>query len=366
MYRYSIHTFILVLLSTDTACSTLTKETDNCENDDQCIEAFGAGVSCGISGFCEEPDQLIAADICTSTTVPLVTSSRFPVRIDTSVLTDRVRDLTSCTEFEALGNDAFFAVDMEAGQKWHFHANIVGEQSNPAVYVLRSCDTRTCQEGDAIDECNKGYDEHLSFAAPTTSRYFIGIDSRQSGGETYDVLALAPTCGDGLLEHSETCDDGNLVALDGCDERCRFELAPPSPTALTYELEPNDDFSSANLVLPGTPAATVKVSGRLGGRCDFDMYALEVPEGGSIRADMFKRQGVDCDATPVFDMTLMDSSGVRKIGEGTLKTENCPSLDDTDAASTGLSAGVYYVRVTTSSEVQAVDYELHLSVQPAP
>lgn len=349
------------------ACSTLTEEKDFCESDDQCVEAFGAGTTCELNGFCIKPDELLAADICSATNVPVVTSSSQPARIDTSVLTDRVRDLASCTEFEAKGNDGFFAVDMQLGQKWHFHASIVGEQANPAIYVLRSCDERTCQVGDAIDDCSDGSDEHLSFTAPATARYFIGIDSRESGGEVYDVLALAPVCGDGVLDHSETCDDGNVVPSDGCDELCRFELSPASPTMLTFELEPNDDFSSANLALPEAAGSQVKVAGRLGGRCDFDMYAVNVLEGGSISALLFENQGVACDVdTPTFSMQLLDSSGVRNIGDGTVKSGTCPSLDGTDSIATGLSAGIYFIRLTTDPSNPATDYELHLQANPAP
>ncbi len=366
MSRHPLRLLLLLLLGSSAACSTLTKDTDNCQSDQQCVDAFGPGTVCESSGFCVEPDELLAADSCNSPDVPVVTSSSQPLRIDTSKQTDRVRDLASCTEFQALGNDAFFAVDMEAGQKWHFHASIVGEDANPAVYVLRSCDERTCQVGDAIDDCNNGFDEHLSFSAPATSRYFIGIDSRESGGEVYDVLAFAPICGDGVLDHSETCDDGNLIASDGCDDRCRFELQPASPTTLTFELEPNDDFTSANYVQPEAVDSPVKIEGRLGGRCDFDMYVIDVPEGGSLQADMFEKQGVDCTTSTVFDMTLLDSSGVRKLGEGTVKTGTCPSLGAADTFSTGLTAGLYYVRVTTDATSQAIDYELHLSVLAAP
>jgi cysteine-rich repeat protein len=363
----NLHRLILLaLLTAPASCSTLTKDADNCVSDEQCVEAFGMGASCDSSGFCSQPEELLAADICSSPDVPVVTSSSQPVRIDTSKLSDKIRDLASCTEFQALGNDAFFAVDMEAGEKWHFHASIVGEQANPAVYVLRSCDERTCQVGDAIDDCNDGFDEHLSFSAPTTSRYFIGIDSREAGGEVYDVLALSPVCGDSILDHSETCDDGNLVANDGCDERCRFELAPASPSTLTFELEPNDDFTSANYVQPEAIASQVKISGRLGGRCDFDIFVIDVPEGGSLQAEMFEQQGVACTTSTEFNMTLLDSSGVRNIGDGTVKSGTCPSLDASNAFSTGLTAGLYYVRVTTDSTAQSIDYELHLSVLAAP
>lgn len=35
-----------------------------------------------------------------------------------------------------------------------------------------------------------------------------------------------PACGDGRLQVTEQCDDGNLSAGDGCDARCRCEVAP--------------------------------------------------------------------------------------------------------------------------------------------
>ncbi len=341
---------LLLLLS---SCSTLSQDADRCNSDIECEEVFGLNSTCTSDGFCVEPVAISVGDVCTSNTLPLLLSSKQSVRIDTRDLSDQIRDVASCTGAETRGNDAFFSIDMEAGQKWHLHAKVVGDFANPALYILRSCDERTCQIGDAIDVCDNGYDEHLTFRAPTTARYIVGLDSQNSGGEKYDVLALAPVCGNGELEHSETCDDSNNEPGDGCDSLCRAELT----AGARFEVEPNDDYSSANFLTTDS----LTVSGRLGGRCDFDMFAVTVPEGGSITAQMLDQGGQPCSSLAGFEMTLIDTVGVHVLGTGSLRIGQCPSISADDAFAQGLTAGTYYVRVTLDAASPPLDYQIELA-----
>ncbi|MBL4636134.1 MAG: hypothetical protein JKY56_19900 [Kofleriaceae bacterium] len=341
---------LLVLLAN---CSTLSQEADRCSSDVECEEVFGQNSTCTSDGFCVEPVAISVGDVCSSNTLPLLLSSAQPVRIDTRELSDQIREVVSCTGTETRGNDGFFAIDMEAGQKWHLHASVVGDFANPALYILRSCDERTCQIGDAIDVCDDGYDEHLSFQAPVTGRYIVGLDSRNSGGERYDVLALSPVCGNGELEHSETCDDSNTDDGDGCDSLCRAELT----TTARFEVEPNDDYSSANFLTTDS----LTVSGRLGGRCDFDMFAVTIPQGGSLTAQMLDQGGQPCSSLAGFEMTLIDTIGVHVLGTGSLRVGQCPSISEDDAFAQGLDAGIYYVRVTLDASLPPLDYQLELA-----
>src|SRR5689334_22505767 len=55
-------------------------------------------------------------------------------------------------------------------------------------------------------------------------------------GATFTIAkAIAPTCGNGLLEGGEQCVDGNTIDGDGCSASCTIEVTPP-----ILEIEPNN------------------------------------------------------------------------------------------------------------------------------
>ena len=304
---------------------------------------------------------LATQDSC-SGMAPLVEPSTTNRMLDTTALGDDISMLSSCTGNDALGNDGFFTVQMEIGQKWHVHVRANGATDrNPAVYVLTgSCDERTCQPGDAIDECGVGADEHLTFVARTAGRHVIGVDDRVAGGSVYRVLVAQPVCGNGgEPEHSETCDDGNTDPGDGCDVLCRAELT----TAAATEDEPNDEWTSANIVMPdGT--GTLTVSGRIGGRCDFDAFGLEVPEGQSIRATILDAAGAACPMTaPALKLTMIRPDG-RTI-QGSVDTPGpCPAIDATHSFAQGLGEGKWFVRLSTVEGAPTFDYRIRFEIVP--
>ena len=183
------------------------------------------GATADDGGTGDAGEAFVLADTCLGD-VPMLTSALSDVTVDLSTLDDDISDIGFCTGADAPGNDGFFGVEMAAGDKWHFHLRTTsGGGLNPAIYVLDStCDSRRCMAGDAIDICGVGRDEHLSFVAPQDGTYFVGIDSRISGSASYQLVAVQPVCGDGVVEHSETCDDRNTDDGDGCDSLCRAEL----------------------------------------------------------------------------------------------------------------------------------------------
>ncbi len=348
------------------SCSLASTERRACEEDAQCAQAFGEGFSCGDDGFCTEQQSdpsceggsCALADTCQGD-VPMLSPRTEFLDIDTSSLANDISDIGSCTGSDAPGNDGFFAVEMVAGEKWHFHVRTLNDEADPSLYVLRSCDARTCQAGDAIDVCDAGSDEHLSFVAPAPGRYIIGVDARVSGGAAYQLLPVRPVCGNGgMPEHSETCDDGNVNSGDGCDESCLAELS----TSASEEVEPNDEFTAANrAMMPSN--GQLDVTGRLGGRCDLDMYAVDVAEGQEIRATMLDRGGTPCpNDAPRFDMQLFAPDGVSSLGSGRPRAGNsCPAIFE-ESFARGLSAGRYYVRITTGESERPFDYQLRLNI----
>lgn len=228
---------------------------EKCGSNEQCEQAFGAGATCAQDGFCRAPGAapadagvqppdarlvdagapaLALADYCAGYVVPEVIlpdgvhERRF--RVDTTGLTNQMSDLSACLdpgEPDAawIGADGFFAVEMLAGETWHFRAEGLSATDDPAIYVLDACDERTCAVGDGADLRGAGSAEELSFVPEVDGRYLVGIDSRLAGGAVLDLVIARPVCGNEVIEPGESCDDGNTAPGDGCDERCREELA---------------------------------------------------------------------------------------------------------------------------------------------
>jgi cysteine-rich repeat protein len=288
-----------------------------------------------------------------------MTSSDQTFTADTTALHNDFSDLVSCTGHVEQGNDGFFGVDLRAGERWHFHIHPLTPGIDTALYVLSTCDDRSCSTGDGEDECGPDRDEHMTFVAPSTGRFLVGISSRAPGGGRFDMLAIHPVCGNGIKEHSESCDDGNTRSGDGCDDHCRSELYPPR----AMEVEPNDDTEGANEVKV-TPAAPITVSGRLGGRCDQDTFAVQVPAGASIRATMLDSNGAVCPAgSPPLQMMLVLPDGHTVGGQATTRGGACPSIGDQPFASTVSEAATYYIRVTTvGDDPNIFDYSLQIEL----
>lgn len=276
---------------------------------------------------------------------------------DTSGLADDLSNLASCTGRQLPGNDGFFRVHMTEGELWHFHVRS-DRTHNPAIYILPSCDDRSCTGG--LDECGNGRDEHISFRARETRDYLVGLDSSLEGGGAYQLTVVRATCGNNVLEHGESCDDNNRASGDGCDMNCRAELGDGA-----REREPNDDFSNPNIVV-AAPGARVTVQGKLGGGCDFDQYAIDVPANGSVRATMLDINGLECAASaPEFTMSFLQTDGRTTAGAGVATMSNrCPAITDAlPFAQRIAAAGTYYVRVTTATDLAtAVDYKIRFEV----
>ncbi len=307
-------------------------------------------------------DRIELADRCTGD-MPLVESSHGPRTLSTLGLTDTFNgDIAACTGAAEPGNDGFFQVEMERDDKWHFHLRLTDAGTNPALYVLRSCDERACSSQTSLDECGTGRDEHMSYLAPSNGTFIIGVDSRSAGGADYELEAVRTECGNGgQPEHSETCDDGNHEAGDGCSPDCRAEVSVGSPD----ELEPNDESTNANVAIPDPGDGTIIVRGQLGGRCDFDMWALDVPDNSTVRATMLDANGDPCAEGGVgFALAMFHADGHTIAGEGTARAGNaCPSFDEMDTFARDLESGRHYVRVTTiEDQATALGYRLELQV----
>lgn len=306
---------------------------------------------------------LALADDCTGA-VPEVRvpegAADISIDLDTRGLSDDYSNLT-CTGRPAPGPDGFFAVQMEVGERWHFHVRRRGDGADPVIFVLPAgCDERQCDLPNGLDACGVDSDEHLSFRAPSAGLYLVGVDSRNADGFEATVQVIRPTCGNGVMDHSETCDDDNNVDGDGCDAECRREL----PATGASEAEVNDDAFGANVLTMTTGATTV--SGRIGALCESDVFAVDVPEGASLTATVGDAADAACPAgTPSMELQLISSNGITIRGRGTARGgSECPSIDATDAFATGLAAGRYFVRIyaVNTEVVRPFDYRLRVTV----
>ena len=332
-----------------------------CDEFDPALYMSDGGTSPDDAGAQDAGPDPLLSDTCLGE-LPLRESSADNRLVDTTALADDIGEVGACTGENAPGNDGFFAIEMEAGDKWHFHVRSMTSGRNPSIYVLgSSCDVRTCDTGDAIDRCGDDSDEHLSFIAPARGTYRVAIDDRNAGGGAYTVLALRPTCGNGgMPEHSEGCDDGNAVAGDGCDDRCRPELS----AAAANEREPNDDPTGANVV-GADVGAPLTVAGSIGGRCDIDTYLVNVPAGGaSLRVTMLNRSSAACaEGTAPIEMVLWDASGRTAAGDGSVRTGNaCPVIDEMHAFAQRLPAGEHLLTVAMDETERTFDYRLRFEL----
>jgi cysteine-rich repeat protein len=303
------------------------------------------------------PDALVTqggavtlADRC-SASAPALLSSSVEYTFDTSSLRNDYSDLAACVGHPLRGNDGFFVVQMQAGEKWHLHVSSTDPAVDPALYVLPTCDERACQPGWGLDDCGAGQPEHMSLVPTTSGSYLVGISGREAGGGSLALTLIRPVCGNGgLPEHSETCDDGNTVSGDGCDALCRKEL----PAQNAVEVEPNDDPLAANVIMVDAGPASARVSASLDRRCDYDMFAVKVPDGGALNAKLLSGAGLPCAlGAPTTKLQLLAPDGRRELGLGTpAADEGCPSLE-----ARGLAAGTYYLRVSTS-ELSRINYQL--------
>jgi hypothetical protein len=301
------------------------------------------------------------ADTC-ETNVPLVTfengANSWMRAFDTRSLRDDHTNL-GCTGRSSPGPDGFFAVDMEAGQRFHIHIRRRSPGADPVLYVLRQiCDERNCDRPFGLDACRADSDEHLSILATSSGRYYVGIDSGNSEGFAGSVEVFRPTCGNGMQEHGESCEPGVDPTLT-CTDQCRVVL-----TGTAQEHEVNDDSRMANELDLG--AASAMVGGRIGSLCELDVFAIDVPNGGgSIRASLRTAAGGSCPSgTPATSLQLLGADGIVVFGEGSERGGSaCPSIDETDAFASGLAAGRYHLRIHALNEEIARPFDYSLAVE---
>lgn len=281
----------------------------------------------------------------------LVRDTTTRIMVDT---TSYSNDNSSACGADTRGNDAFVAIDVQAGSIWHFHLTAITPDRQPMLYFAKagSCDARECEY--VSTACTGPGDEHFAFEASESGTWYVGIDDSATGGGVYRLDAYNPSCGDGVEMHGEACDDGNMEGGDGCDRKCRVELS----TLRTGEDEPNDNRVEANAIL-FPPSNELEITGTIGGpaACTYsDVFATTVPDMGNVEVTVL----ADSSHCPSpFSLVLEDSRGAVVV-ENRVDENGCPMIETPD-----LPGGEYFVRVRITEELEnAAPYRLRFRLLP--
>jgi hypothetical protein len=253
------------------------------------------------------------------------------------------------------GPDVFFQIDMNEGDKWHFHIEKTAG-IDPLVYVTDSCSNRdACLSG--INACGANDGEHFSFIAPASGEFIVGVDSLTPAPNGIGVLAVRADCLNGIVEHSEYCDikrpEGTILPDDSYGD-CRFcrKLIPNGGD--DGKASVNDGpFDAAILDLPPTleTGQTFSWTGVLEKSCDFDFFSFELEEPANVTATIVR---IDTDDTAGWDLRIDDDANAFRKN---------PSEDAYPSAKKSLRADKHWVRVAGAPELEAANatYEITLT-----
>ena len=310
----------------------------------------------------QQPSEVYAVDTCGASNTFVFTQTTRNIAIDTRTSNSDIA--TTCRGPATTGNDVFFAVNVQAGEFWHFHLRVDPTDPtsvmsrDPAFYLLQTgCDARVCRF--ASDACDGNLDEHFAFKADARGTWYLGIDDRNPGGGRYLLDAIRPVCGDGVAEHGEACDDGNTVNDDRCDNQCRATVGGESGFD---EKTPNDNEAEANHILLPT-SRTMQIQGAIGGEgdCYPDVFVIDVPQNATLTVRSQDMSNVDCASatTTPFQFALRNARG-DAVG-GTV-TSGCPEITYTNGPT---SATTYYIWLSAATRTTALTtYRMRVSVTP--
>lgn len=234
------------------------------------------------------------------------------------------------------GNDIFFAVDVQAGEFWHFHLSALTANRQPILYLTTGgCDTRNCTF--SSNSCDLEGDEHFAFVADEDTRFYLGVDDEAEGAAEYTLSAFRPVCGDGDRAHGEGCDTSPVEGHD-CGSDCRLELTETGNT----ETEPNDNTIEANTLL--LPASNEMIfSGSVGGpgACLYpDVFAISVPANGDLQVDALDAGDTPCTSSALTPYRFNVQNAAGTLTLGTTDGNGCSIFRGTN-----LPAGRYFIRL---------------------
>jgi hypothetical protein len=310
------------------------------------------------------------SDVCGDVATPVLSGTTRALAVDTTGAS--ASSLTpACSGTTARGNDRFFAIDVSAGEFWHFH--LVADPSfapmeldrDPVVYVVSGDGAGGCNDRPMncaavfANLCSGRSDEHVSFVAPSTGRFYVGIDDANPGGGHYLLDAFRPACGNGLQEHGESCDD---TTSGTCSPDCRKLVGRTMTGDSPLEAEFNDNPVEANRVeFFGATTTQVEIAGDVGGGgdCYPDVFEVRVETMGTdVRIEALTATGAACTSpsSALYTLQLRDASGTSR---GTpVVGAPCPSVE-----ALSLPVGVYTIWVRASDPAATAPAAYRLRVR---
>jgi cysteine-rich repeat protein len=166
-------------------------------------------------------------------------------------------------------------------------------------------------------------------------------------------VTFTATCGDGVVQGSETCDDANVVSGDCCSAACQLEAG--------CEVEPNDSPATASGPYPtdSTIKAAIDPMG------DQDYFVFDVAATSDVVIETFDGTGPSSCASGVD--TLVELLGTD--GSTVLATDDddgplsCSRIDPiADPSAQRLAPGTYFVHVNDFKNDEPIDaYTLRIS-----
>jgi hypothetical protein len=305
------------------------------------------------SGVDGGPPEQLAVDGCGDDEVYVITDSEEGIVVDTRPFASDVNSLPGSCGVSAPGPDAFFAVDVQAGEYWHFHLATSDPGRNPILYLLNaSCAETQCSRELFANYCDTAGDEHFGFQFNESGRWYIGIDDGNAGGGVYTLGAYRPTCnGTAPAEHGESCD-----GEEGCTEDCRRVIDEESVTESGFSF----NVQEANLIrLPAGNELTFE--GDVGGfeGCAYpDVFAIDIPMGATLTVEELGPDGSTCTGAGASSIQVAIQSRTGMVRARSNAVNGCALVSSTFAAE-----GRFFLVVTDQrADTRApYAYRLHVS-----
>jgi len=297
------------------------------------------------------PDQL-AVDGCGDDEVYVITDSEEGIVVDTRPFASDVNSLPGSCGVSAPGLDAFFAVDVQAGEYWHFHLATSEPARDPILYLLNaSCAETQCSRELFANYCDSAGDEHFGFQFNESGRWYIGIDDGNAGGGVYTLGAYRPTCnGTAPAEHGESCD-----GEEGCTEDCRRVIDEDSVTETGFSF----NVQEANLIrLPAGNELTFE--GDVGGfeGCAYpDVFAIDIPAGATLTVEELGPDGMTCTGAGASSIQVAIQSRTGMVRARSNAVNGCALVTSTFA-----SEGRFFLVVTDARADTRTPYAYRLHV----
>ena len=197
---------------------------DGCSDTCQVEEGFaclGLPSNCFEANFTGTADSCLRPGVITQTPMQLVGTDFWADFSDSGPFTG-----AGCFSFSnsaLVRPEAVFSLDLQAGE-------IVTLSEHGNVDVVLSILPGICDDTAAChvsSDLGSNESAGVTYTAPQAQTVFLVVETyyATSTSKAYDIRinSRIPSCGDGIVEGTETCDDGNDQPGDGCSDTCQIE-----------------------------------------------------------------------------------------------------------------------------------------------